>query len=540
MRLTWPLAIACGAVAFALNMHAGRIGFMPLDQSIAFDGAWRMLNGQLPWRDFMIPDGLVPIGLQSAIFAVFGVSWWSYVFHASLINGLAAALAFGYLRAAGLPNAPSLCCALATGVWLYPQMGTPFRDQHSLFFAGVAVAGCCHAARSGRRGWWIAAGVAAGLSLLSKPNPAFLVLPVAAVSLLATPRRQAISGLALTVTVSLATVAVILGGLLLAGSSFSDLVEFGWRLPAEVGRQRLDGIAGRMIPAIEVLWTAMPLTSWCALGFLALALGALKLRERNLKHDAEPAGDILAHLAASAGIVATTVVSCVLTMNSNEMLAGLLPMAAALLLLVTLRSVDAYSAPPGPAMARRLILTVFCAAMLADTAVGYSAYALTRRGNDMIVTAADRARPVPAVLSSTGLSTWKVPATYVSATDSFDQLLDWLAQHPGNLFLPGDESIVYGLSGRPSVGPLLWDHPGLTYRQDAAGSRRMTELLNAAMARYDVRWIVLPVNHGWLAAPDGPYRSFFAAYEGQACQAAGRYRICENRTAINPGEATRP
>jgi hypothetical protein len=540
MRLTWPLAIACGAVAFALNMHAGRIGFMPLDQSIAFDGAWRMLNGQLPWRDFMTPDGLVPIGLQAAFFAVFGVSWWSYLLHASLINGAAAALVFGYLRAAGLATAPSLSCALATGVWLYPQMGTPFRDQHSLFFSGVAVAGCCHAARSGRHGWWIAAGVAAGLAILSKPIPAFLILPVAGVVLIAAPRRQTVGGLAVTVAASVTTIVVILGGFLAGGSLSSELVEFAWRLPSEIGRERLSGITGHLTPAFNALWTTMPLTSWCGLACLMLTLAALGLHHRRHVHTGDgPSGELLANLAASAGIVFTTIVSCTLTQNSYEMLAGLLPLAAALLMLATLRSLGA-TPSSRPGTARGLMITAFSLAMLVDAAAGYPAYALTRRGNDMFVTATDRTRPAPPALSHTGFSTWQLPPRYTSATDSFDQLLDWLARHPGNVFLPGDESVVYGLSGRPSVGPLLWDHARLTYRADAAGTRRVTQLLSAAMTRYDVRWVVLPANHGWLAVPDGPYRSFLAAYAGQACEAVGSYRVCENRAAINPGQPTRP
>ena len=71
-----------------LCLSTGRVGFMPLDQSIVFDGAWRLLSGQVPFRDFTTPDSLTPILLQVLFFKFLGVNWFAYCLHAAVFNGL--------------------------------------------------------------------------------------------------------------------------------------------------------------------------------------------------------------------------------------------------------------------------------------------------------------------------------------------------------------------------------------------------------------------------------------------------------------------
>ncbi|MEX2660616.1 MAG: hypothetical protein WD227_01755, partial [Vicinamibacterales bacterium] len=100
--------VACALLAYGLNAYVGRIGYMALDQSIVFDGGWRLLNGQVPWRDFMTPNGLAPMALQAVVFAVGGVSWSAYVAHAGLVNAAGAVVVLLFLRAAGLGAWPAV------------------------------------------------------------------------------------------------------------------------------------------------------------------------------------------------------------------------------------------------------------------------------------------------------------------------------------------------------------------------------------------------------------------------------------------------
>ena len=79
-RIDFALLLLVSVFGFALCWQIGRIGYLPLDQSIVFDGAWRVVSGQVPWRDFVTPNGLSPILMQALVFQLFGVSWatWTW------------------------------------------------------------------------------------------------------------------------------------------------------------------------------------------------------------------------------------------------------------------------------------------------------------------------------------------------------------------------------------------------------------------------------------------------------------------------------
>lgn len=63
-------ALSLFGLGWALAEHAGVREWMPLDPSIVFDGGWRLLSGQLPYRDFGTPRGWVPIALKAFFFVV--------------------------------------------------------------------------------------------------------------------------------------------------------------------------------------------------------------------------------------------------------------------------------------------------------------------------------------------------------------------------------------------------------------------------------------------------------------------------------------
>ncbi len=81
-RFDYPFALALFVVGLLVNLSFARMGFMPLDHSIVFDGGWRMLNGQVPWRDFVTPFGVVPSAMQAIFFALLGTTWFAFCLHA--------------------------------------------------------------------------------------------------------------------------------------------------------------------------------------------------------------------------------------------------------------------------------------------------------------------------------------------------------------------------------------------------------------------------------------------------------------------------
>src|SRR5687768_16403978 len=81
------------AFSFAWVWEVGHRGLFMLDQSIVFDGAWRMVQGQVPYRDFVMPFGPVTFALCALMFRVAGVDFSTLVLTAALISLVATALA---------------------------------------------------------------------------------------------------------------------------------------------------------------------------------------------------------------------------------------------------------------------------------------------------------------------------------------------------------------------------------------------------------------------------------------------------------------
>ena len=91
------------AIGLGVNLTFGRRGFLPLDQSIVFDGGWRLVSGQVPFHDFVAPSGLVPSAIQAAFVSVLGVSgavWAAGLkpYSPYILAGAGLLLAYGFLR----------------------------------------------------------------------------------------------------------------------------------------------------------------------------------------------------------------------------------------------------------------------------------------------------------------------------------------------------------------------------------------------------------------------------------------------------------
>lgn len=132
--------LLAGIAGFFMPYLTGFLGLMPLDQSILFEAGGRIGSGEVPFDDFYFPYGLLPALMQALFFEVFGVSWVVYVTHAAFINGIFAVIFLDCLRIL-LPQASAKKKMLGTllAAWaFYPMMGTPFLENHSLFFSLVA------------------------------------------------------------------------------------------------------------------------------------------------------------------------------------------------------------------------------------------------------------------------------------------------------------------------------------------------------------------------------------------------------------------
>ena len=109
----------------------------------------------------------------------------------------------------------------------------------------------------------------------------------------------------------------------------------------------------------------------------------------------------------------------------------------------------------------------------------------------------------------------------------WNAFLEWFDRTPGNFLLLGDESIVYGLTGRPSPSPVLWYHPGLTFRESKPARSRLERQIDEALARYSVRWVVIPKNASWTGWNETTLNGLAARLANRPCESVGTYRICD-------------
>ena len=68
-----------------INQYFGYVGILPIDSFLIFNSGYDFLNGYYPFKDFWtIKEPFIDI-LQALFFKLFGVSWFSYVLHASFL-----------------------------------------------------------------------------------------------------------------------------------------------------------------------------------------------------------------------------------------------------------------------------------------------------------------------------------------------------------------------------------------------------------------------------------------------------------------------
>ena len=68
------------------NQYYGYIGILPIDSFLIFNSGYDLMNGAYPFKDYWtIKEPFIDL-LQAIFFKLFGVSWFSYVFHASVFN----------------------------------------------------------------------------------------------------------------------------------------------------------------------------------------------------------------------------------------------------------------------------------------------------------------------------------------------------------------------------------------------------------------------------------------------------------------------
>ena len=473
------------AIGVGVNLTFGRKGFLPLDQSIVFDGGWRLLSGQVPFHDFVAPSGLVPSAIQAAFVSVLGLTWFAYCLHASIVNGLFAVAVYALLRSCGATRVEAGGAGALSAFFFYPPAGTPFMDQHSFFFMTLmflAVAWGTVAAGTTELIAWCAVPILFVLGYLSGQIPMAFGAVAVAIWVAVQPQRAPRWLAALAAGTAFAACCLIAVHAVWP-LDWSSAWTYTVTLPLHVAGDRT-ARPGAIGPLRMVLATLVRFPLWIKMWSLDVALLAaipLVFLRRSRPHWALQVWLLVTCIVTTAAFLAFT--------------RTLMPTGLALtMVIVGVAIVGSREALPG-AVAAPLIAFLGLAAVR-DTVVFVATVDVPRLEHVQFNAAeADRAEGhLPPGLEFMRWS--RGPSGYDA--DELTALVRFLRESDGNFLLVGDSSILYGLTGKPSVSPVLWMDPRLSMpHPDAPEFAAFERDLIERARRAGVRRIVLDRPQTW-------------------------------------------
>ena len=119
-------------ITFSINSYYGNQGLMPLDDLQNFNSGFRVLSGDFPFRDYYSITGPILDIWQSNLYSLFGISWKSFILHASILNGLYAISLFLFLKNLNFNIFNSFIFSISAGLLMYPPTGNPTVEHNSL------------------------------------------------------------------------------------------------------------------------------------------------------------------------------------------------------------------------------------------------------------------------------------------------------------------------------------------------------------------------------------------------------------------------
>lgn len=514
------------ATAVVLCLYAGRLGFMPLDQSIVFDAGWRILSGQIPYQDFVTPTAVVPGAMQAVFFAVLGATWFSYVLHAALVNGVFAVLVVAILLRTGTHWMVVAACGLAAGVFFYPPIGTPYPEQHALFFIVAALA-CLFVPRKDvpAQIGLAAAPLLALCAVMSKQNPglagAGLVMAACAFPHASLPWRRHWRSVAAGIV---ASVGVVIW-LTMIWSAHDTFRTYFWTMPNEEAARRGLTTAGALANVFD--WRLMNRAGlfWLSPLPVVLALLPVVFTIRAVRTRASLRTQGLS-LVVAVGLYIVTVILIVYTRNQVQNAVGLVPLIVGL----AANQAGARVQPTQLALAwiTRSAILVFGLALALDSVNFHRHVNQTRMVLDVTF---DHSRPRDPLPDGLSFLQWQTSGVAYTAED-LNKLVSFLKSQPGNILVLGDSVYLYALTGRPSANPNLWYHPGLTIPTGGRAAEDFARRVQQALDTYRPRYLILEGYRTWrgfvpMAYP--PIRGWFDAHGCRELDVTPQVRVFECR-----------
>lgn len=573
--------------------EVGHRGLFVLDQSIVFDGAWRMLQGQVPYRDFVMPFGPVTFALCALMFRWVGVDFSTLVLTAALLSLVATALAVrvSWLLA-GRGRLLALLGGLMTAVWFQAPFGTPWMEQTAFLMNLVALWSILEG-RLGSRlaeasavldrppavgglpsgwAWYGLSGVASVAAVLSKQNAggAFVLVCLGALWVPGGDRPRAGARATAFYLLGAASAAAAFALWLWARSDLQMFQHYWLGVSSEIGMNRVAywKLLGTLVFQ-PLLSSSIPLFALASLtGLSAMALWVAARR----------AGRVIAARTASCAFLAVALPQFhaffQLTTNNdasnNNAFVGLI--------VVCLAALWAHGSSHAPSLSwrdgeQRVRVALARPALAIGAGLVLGGLSLYSIGEGLMVAHGrfvqefapgasfderlrvpgatglrwgEPTRITPQFCSSLG-DMCKISSASTALDHSYEilrrqdleQVASLLRRRDRNFFVFPDTTLLYGLLGRPSPQPLLYFHPGQSY--SPADQAELDRLIVEALERHQVGSVVLERasfmgTHKLLSS--FPRLDAWIARNFELTEEVGNYRVFDAR-ALAPSAALR-
>lgn len=498
-RLYLLACVTLAVFAFGLNWATGHRGVFLLDQSMIFDGGWRILQGQTPYKEFLMPFGPVTFYIQAFSFLIFGVNWSATVVPACLLNAFATMIVIRIVRLlVGGSRLLALFGGLATAICFQAPFGTLWLEQTAMFFdllALLAVVESIHKSANSRYLWQLGSGFSLGLAALSKQNYGLFFIPiifaVAATGALPSVRR-ACRSLVLVGIGLIACFSVFLGWVWV----FSDVSSFVQRtlvVAGEIGRSRMT----RMVLAQALTFDLTP--NLFQIDIVAVFSGSIVVLVAcfNLK---SPVWLRLAPACATAILLPLfRSFAQATTLNELPNNFAFVGLTTALGMSLLLRIIDYVTILPAadadftirlPSKRSVKVFLIVAFGFWGVATLAYVGRAVWMRHVQQFAVGT-RFRDAVSVRGMERVR-WGDPTSINKTTAipraDFEGLVSYLSLDGGPFFVMGDSTILYGLLGVPSPQPLLYFLPSHSFLKKEIPY--LDELVLAGLLRNRVAMII--------------------------------------------------
>ena len=157
--------------SISINQYYGNLGVCPIDSFWFFNSGYDTLKGYYPFRDYWTIAGPFITFTQAIFFKLLGVSWFSYVFHASVFNFLISILTFYTLLKFKLRSDYCLLYSLLISILAYPSSGTPYVDHHASILSIISLLMFILALKTNSKIYWFILPIVLAISFLTKQTP---------------------------------------------------------------------------------------------------------------------------------------------------------------------------------------------------------------------------------------------------------------------------------------------------------------------------------------------------------------------------------